>query len=81
MEKFTLISTIIIEENLQANVCLKPSNLLIEDYIATYRSYPTEQDALDNLSDFILEMTPILFDDFQQMDNIPQQLREQFTLS
>lgn len=81
MFTFTLNSTIIIEDDLQANICLKPSNPLIEDYIATYKSYPTEQDALDDLSSFILEMTPLMFNDFQQSDNVSLKIREQFILS
>lgn len=80
MEKFTLTSSILIEEDLQANVCLKPSSSLIEDYIATYKIYDTEAEAIsDNLS-FISTMTPILFSQFESMDNVPLELRQQFEL-
>jgi hypothetical protein len=80
MIKFTLTSSTLIEEDLQANVCLKPSSSLIEDYIATYKVYDTEAEAIsDNLA-FISTMTPILFSQFENMDNIPLELRQQFEL-
>ena len=80
MEKFILISSTLIEEDLQANVCLKPSSSLIEDYIATYKIYDTEAAAIsDNLA-FISTMTPILFSQFENMDNVPLEIRQQFEL-
>lgn len=80
MEKFILISTILIEEDLEANVCLKPSNALIEDYIATYRTFPNEATAIAETPDFIIEMVPLLFAQFEQMDNVPLEIRNQFEL-
>ena len=80
MEKFTLTSTYIIEDDLEVNVCLKPSNDLISDYIATYRVYPNEGEALIDIPFFIEEMTPILFHDFKNMDNVPIEIRDQFEL-
>ena len=80
MEKFILISTILIEEDLEANVCLKPSNPLIEDYIATYRTYSDEATAIAETPDFIIEMVPLLFAQFEQMDNVPLEIRQQFEL-
>jgi hypothetical protein len=80
MEKFTLTETIIIEDDLEANVCLRPSSDLIDDYIATYRVYNNEAEALINLPFFIDEMTPLLFYDFKQMDNVPIEIRDQFEL-
>lgn len=80
MEKFTLTSTYIIEDDLEVNVCLKPSNDLIDDYIATYRVYPNEGEALLDIPFFIEEMTPLLFHDFKNMDNVPIEIRDQFEL-
>ncbi len=37
MEKFTLTATYIIEDDLEANVCLRPSSDLIDDYIRTIK--------------------------------------------
>jgi hypothetical protein len=80
MEKFILVSTIIIEDDLEANVCLKPSSSLIENYIATYKTFESESIAIAETPNFITEMTPILFAEFQQMDNVPQSIRDEFEL-
>ena len=80
MEKFTLTATYIIEDNLDINVCLKPSSNLINDYIATYRVYNNEEEVLIDIPLFIEEMTPKLFYDFKQMDNVPIEIRNQFEL-
>lgn len=80
MEKFILASTMIIEDDLEANVCLKPSSSLIENYIATYKAFESESIAIAETPNFITEMTPILFAEFQQMDNVPQSIRDEFEL-
>lgn len=80
MEKFILIPTTLIEEDLEANVCLKPSSPLIEKYIATCRTFENETTAIVEMDSYITEMTPLLFADFQQMDNVPLAIREQFEL-
>ena len=80
MEKFILIPTTLIEEDLEANVCLKPSSPLIDDYIATYKTFENEAIAIAEMDSYITEMTPILFYQFQQMDNVPQIVRDQFEL-
>ena len=80
MEKFTLISSIIIEDDLEANVCLKPSSPLIENYIATYKIYENEAIAIAETPSFITEQTPLLFYTFQQMENVPIEIRNQFEL-
>jgi hypothetical protein len=80
MEKFTLIAVQIIEDDLQINVCLKPSSASIEKYIATYRVFENENIATTELASFIAEMTPLLFFEFQQMENVPLEIRSQFEL-
>ena len=80
MEKFILIPTMFIEEDLEANVCLRPSSLLIEDYIATYRTFENEGIAIIETPSFITEQTPLLFYTFQQMENVPIEVRNQFEL-
>lgn len=80
MEIFDLTYEIIIEEDNQANVCLKPLHPLISHYIATYRTYENESEAVENLPTFIEEMTPILYEQFEAMENVPLSIREQFTL-
>jgi hypothetical protein len=80
MEKFILIPTTFVEEDLEANVCLKPSSALIENYIATYKTFENEAVAIVETPSFITEMTPLLFADFQLMDNVPLEVRNQFEL-
>lgn len=80
MEKFILIPTTVIEDDLEANVCLKPSNVLIEDYIATYKIYENEAIAIAETPSLITEQTPLLFYTFQQMENVPIEIRNEFEL-
>lgn len=80
MEIFKLISTFRIEENGSVNVCLKPENSLINEYIATFRSYDNIIDAQNELNTYIEEMTPLLYNDFKAMENISLELRNKFTL-
>lgn len=80
MEKFILVATTVIESDLEANVCLRPSSPLIKDYIATYRTFENERVAISETPSFITEMTPLLFAEFQQMENVPLVIREQFEL-
>lgn len=70
----------IIEDDLEANVCLRPSSPLIEDYIATYKTFENEVVAIAEIPAFITEMTPLLFAEFEQMDNVPVEIRNQFEL-
>ncbi len=80
MEKFILIPTTVIEGDLEANVCLKPSSVLIEDYIATYRTFENEAIAIAETPSLITEQTPLLFYTFQQMENVPIEIRNEFEL-
>jgi len=80
MEKFILIPTTFVEEDLEANVCLKPSSALIENYIATYKTFENEAVAIVETPSFVTEMTPLLFAYFQLMDNVPLEVRNQFEL-
>jgi hypothetical protein len=80
MEQFTLIPTITIQDNLEVQVCLKPSSVIIEDYIETCRIYENEAVAIAETPSFIIEQTPLLFYTFQQMDNVPIEIRNQFEL-
>jgi hypothetical protein len=80
MEKFILIPTTVIEDDLEVNVCLKPSSPLIEKYIATYKVFENEAIAIAETPSFITEQTPLLFYTFQQMENVPIEVRNQFEL-
>ena len=80
MEIFRLVSSMKIEDDGTVNVCLKPDNSLIVDYIATYKTYESLSVAEYSLNSFIIEMTPLLYNDFKNMDNISIEVRNKFTL-
>jgi len=80
MKTFTLTSSYKLTRDGQAEVCLRPSDPQIENYIDTFRVYSTEQEALDNIANFINEQRPLLFDVFQSMDNVPQSVKDQYIL-
>jgi hypothetical protein len=81
MEIFNLISDIRIENNGKAIVCLKPENEVINEYIATYRTYDNITLAQSSLVEYIEEMRPLLYHDFVNMENVPVDIRNNFTLN
>jgi len=80
METFTITSTYKVLKDGQTEVCLKPASALIADYIASYRSFIDETTAIAETPDFIIELTPLMFAEFQAMDSVPQSIRDQYTL-
>jgi len=80
MKKFTLTSSYYVEIDSECNVCLRPSDVEIADFICTYRTYADEASAIADIPSFITQMTPILFDQFKAMDNVPLEIRNQFEL-
>jgi len=80
MEKFTLSSIIRVLKDGQTEVCLRPTNEQIDDYLATYKTYLNKDEALLDLNAFIAEMTPLLYDEFENMQDVPIEIRNQFEL-
>jgi hypothetical protein len=80
MKQFTLSTSYYIEPNLEANVCLRPSDPEISDYIASFFTFPNEQEALDEIYELAITQRSILFEKFQEMNNIPIEVREQYYL-
>lgn len=80
MKQFTLSTSYFIEPDLEANVCLRPSDPEISDYIASFFIFPNEQAALDEIYELAITQRPILFEKFQEMDNIPIEVRNQYFL-
>lgn len=80
MKKFTLSYTYRVLKDGQTEITLRPSDELIDDYIATYKIYNTLSDAMLNIDGLITEMTPLLFAEFEQMENVPLEIRQQFEL-
>ena len=77
---FELTATYITLDTNECSVCLKPTSTEISDYIATYKSYADEATAISNVSSFISEQTPLLFTAFQSMENVPIEIRNNYTL-
>lgn len=80
MITFELEHSYVVYDDLQCNVCLKPSSDEIKKYIAIYKTYETEQEALLDLNNFMSEQRPLLFNSFQLMDNVPQYIRDNYIL-
>ena len=80
MEKFTLTYEANILENDQINIKVYPAIPEISKYICSYKTISSTQDLLSFVADLIVEMTPLLFADFQLMENVPLDVRNQFEL-
>jgi hypothetical protein len=80
MKQFTLSTSYFIEPDLEANVCLRPSDPEISDYIASFFTFPNEQEALEEIPGLVITQTPILFEKFQEMDNVPIDVRNEYYL-
>lgn len=75
MQKFGLTYSISNENQ----VCLRPADESIRELISTYRKFdniPSEQE----IQDFIDEMTPIIFNDFQRLDISTSEIKSNFFL-
>ena len=80
MKQFTLSTTYFVEEDLETNVCFRPTDSEISDYIASFFNFPNEQAALDEIPDLIISQTTMLFEKFQEMENIPIEIRNNYQL-
>ncbi len=80
MKKFILNSTYYIDENGFINLCLRPDDLEIKDLIASNFTLISKADIETQISDLKIEMTPIMFENFQEMENISLELRNSFEL-
>jgi hypothetical protein len=65
MEQFILQSENIILDDNKVNVILKPINTVLVNYIGTCRIYENLSEATADLSNFITEMTPILYNNLE----------------
>jgi len=52
----------------------------ISKYIASYKVIDNDTGVMTVISSFIVEMTPILYTQFKAMDNVPQEIRDSYTL-
>lgn len=75
MQKFGLTHSILNEKE----VCLRPTDESIRELISTYRNFDNIPSAQE-IQDFINEMTPIIFDDFQRLDISTSDIKSNFFL-
>jgi hypothetical protein len=80
MKKFIVSSTYKVLKDGTTEITFKPSDELIDNYVASYKIYNTLAEGIADIDNSIIEITPVLFSHFQQMDNIPQVLKDQFEL-
>jgi hypothetical protein len=80
MIEFILTHSFQLRPDGTVGVCLRPSDATISDYISTWRNYDDITQANAELGDFILEMTPLLYADFQAMENIPASIKSIYLL-
>jgi hypothetical protein len=79
MKKFNLDSAYYVDGD-KVYVRLFPQDLLIQDYLAVNFEFDVTENITLGIENLINEMKPTLFERFQQMENIPTSLREQFEL-
>lgn len=80
MKTFILSAEYNVLRNGVTEICLIPSDPQIKDYLATYKVYDTEQEAIADTANFIEEQTPIQYHVFQYIESIPKEIRDEYTL-
>jgi hypothetical protein len=81
MIEFILTHSIQVRPDGTVGVCLRPSDTTISDYISTWRNYDDITHAESSLVEFVSEMTPLLYSDFQSMENVSYSIRSRYSLS
>lgn len=79
METFTLTAETITLEDGNYNLMLMP-NVDIHRYIHTFKYVDSSSLTPTIISDFIIEQTPLLFAEFKAMDNVPTEIKDNYTL-
>lgn len=80
MEKFILTSKMNVLNDEQINVCLFPEHYYLNDKIETCFVISSRLDVNSQITDAITLFTPILFQQVQEMENIPQYIKENIEL-
>lgn len=80
MKKFELKSYSYIDENQVVYITLKPIDALIEDYLASNHELVNKSDIQVQIDELINEMTPILFEKFQNLESVNNDIKSQFVL-
>jgi hypothetical protein len=80
MKTFTLTASYNVLRSGITEVCLKPSDKTIQYYLATYKAYDTEDEAIADTANFIADQTPLLYQAFQNSDNVQLTVKSQYQL-
>ncbi len=80
MTTFELTYETILLDDGQVNVKIFPLNEQISKYLASYKVVVDKQDLMSNIAEFMDELTPLMYTEFKSMENIPQSIRDSFTL-
>jgi hypothetical protein len=81
MKQFILEVSYFTEEDLETSITFRPSDPEISDYLATSIIYKTYSEAVAAKDELLTVLTPRLFEIFQQMENIPLEIRNGYYLS
>jgi len=80
MKKFTLANTYKVLRDGTVEIAFRPSDELIDDYIVSYKIYNTLAEGIADIDNSLIELTPLMFADFQQLESVPVEIRNQFEL-
>ena len=67
--------------NDQTQLLVKPIPMEICHYVQSEKIVLTSELTQTIIDDFIIEQTPLLFAKFQEMENVPIEIRQQYTLN
>ena len=80
MKKFILTSTHYIDENGFINLSLRPSDIDISDFIASSCTLENKSDVDSQIAQRIELMTPILFEKFNQLESVSDDVKNVYEL-
>jgi hypothetical protein len=80
MKKFILKSNYIVSINGDIQLKLSPDDIVIQDLLASNHQLDSKVEINTQIDSLILEMTPILFERFQDMEGVSQILKDQYEL-
>ena len=80
MKKFELKSSYYVDENGVVYITLLPNDISIEKYLASNHELKNRADIDSQITLLIDEMTPILFEKFQDLESVPQFIKDEFEL-
>ena len=64
----------------QLQYTVKPKSTLLKEYMSSHKIVDINSDSVELETAFINEQTPLLFIILNEMDNIPESIKNQFTL-